>query len=159
MKTNAGERPRIQRIQGCIQIPYNISQVENGYEYDLLRIEDTGQVIDLDFAKIYQKKILKQAAQNAIAEGVLTTSGVRYDCDSEDRSNMVASVMMMQLANLNEIVFIDYYNQSQTLTLEGMIGVGLQAGAYYQSLLYKKNQLYADVDTKNTIDDVLNVTW
>ena len=72
---------------------------------------------------------------------------------------MIAAVMLLQLSQADNITFIDYNNTPRILTLEEMIQVGLEIGAYFQSLLYTKNDYYTQIDSKTSIEDVMGVDW
>ncbi len=171
MRVYAKNIPVIQRLQSSILYPYNIrleeltqmspeDQTEAGYSYDVNRIPDDGQLIDLDFAMGIQKEIIKGCSISELSLGcVVQPSGIRYDCEDKDRANMVAAVTMMQLAEVPEIAFIDYDNQSHVLSLAEMISVGVQVGAHFQAVLYKKNQLYSAIKSCHSINDVMAVSW
>jgi len=115
--------------------------------------------LDLNGIKNIQKGLIKQSFESVISNGCLTSSEIRYDCDDKDRSNILGALKLMELGNLSQIDFIDWNNTKQTLSYSDLITVGLEVGAYYQQVLYQKNELYGLIDAAQTIEAVKSITW
>jgi|GEM_PF-5566847 len=115
--------------------------------------------MSLEEAKNKAKVLIKIDFQQVIDRGCLTSSGVRYDCDDKDRSNILGALRLMELGNLEQMGFIDWNNDKQMLSYSELVTVGLEVGAYYQQVLYRKNEIYGLIDAAQTIDDVKAITW
>jgi len=59
--TNSDTYPKIQRLQGQILIPVDIEEADrpdgdgNGYQYRLVRLQDSGQNVDLPYKEFLKR--------------------------------------------------------------------------------------------------------
>jgi len=134
-------------------------QVINSIDDLLLKRNDIYFNKTLEEVKTIKKQYIKNKYQEKINEGCLTSLGYRFDSDDKDRANLVASVMLLQLSGQTQIDFIDYSNNSVTLTFAQLVQVGFEVATYFQTLLYTKNQYYKEIESKLSIEDIKLVEW
>jgi len=128
--------------------------------HNLLSIRDVYWNLDRNDAILKAKYFIKNEYLKAEASGYTDQStGIKWDCNNQAISDIMAALKMMELTLAESIEFIDFNDDKHALTYDELKTMGLKVGVWWQRLKYQKNYFYSQIDECETVAAVRGITW
>lgn len=106
-----------------------------------------------------QKALIKEAFTLAANAPITDANGITWEGSKESGTSIFLGCQLAQQAGATMITVFDAAKEPHQMTIAEGMAVAALIGMQYQTVLAKKNALYAQIDVAKTVDDVQTVMW
>ena len=149
MKTNSKDYPTIQRLQGKILVPTNITQSTNeegeeSYNYWQVSFPLTSKLSNAELTAAANKEYAKLSQIKTLEAGCPTSLGFRIDCMDNNVADFDKTLGLISIyPTMTEVTVRDYDNLNHTITVDQYKQMCLELGAHVMGV---RQAYWADVD-------------
>lgn len=149
MKTNSKEYPTIQRLQGVIIVPANITEKTNdegetSYDWERFDYPLTSKLTDEEFLSDANKQYAASNKDTLLGQGCPTSLGFTIDCMPNNVSDFSQTLSLLSIYPvMTEVVVRDYDNINHTITVEQYQQMCIELGAH---VMATRQAYWADID-------------
>lgn len=137
---------------------YKIKWNGNEWEYELIPIEPEPEPPTLEEVKEQKIAELKSIRDTKEAEPIRTDKGI-FDYDDKSRDRLYIARQALTDAGGGEIVWTTADNQRIAMTIADFAEVNSMAAYRSNQLHIKYNELKAEVNAAQTVEEVKAITW
>jgi len=149
MKTNSKDYPTIQRLQGKILVPTNISPKTNeeeneSYNYWQVSFPLTSKLSNAELTAAANKQYAKLNQIETLQAGCSTSLGFRINCLPNNVADFSQTLGLIGVyPAMAEITVRDYDNVNHTITVEQYKQMCIELGAHVMAI---RQAYWTDID-------------
>ena len=111
------------------------------------------------YARKKQRLNIKQAFIEATNAPVTDANGITWEGSKESGTSIFLGCQLMQQTGATMITVFDAAKEPHQMTIAEGMAVAALIGMQYQTVLAKKNALYAQIDVAKTVSAVQAIVW